>query len=77
MIPSTRIFVGSHSQPFEERYRSYVEVFDRESVEKLVRLPSDPRPDALDEAFAMTNGGDNLQRMMQVDLLTQLPYCVC
>jgi asparagine synthase (glutamine-hydrolysing) len=68
-----RIFVASHDQPFEDRYRSYVEVFDRSSVERLVRIPTDPRPDALDEAFAMTNGGDNLQRMMQVDMLTQLP----
>jgi asparagine synthase (glutamine-hydrolysing) len=68
-----RTFVASNDLPFEERYRSYVQVFGAESLERLLKQTQAGRLDCLDAAFAAAAGGDNLNRLMRVDLMTQMP----
>jgi asparagine synthase (glutamine-hydrolysing) len=68
-----RTYLLSHGSSFEERYRAYVQVFSRASVETLFRDHTSQTLDALDAAFDETVGADPLGRMMRVDLLTQLP----
>lgn len=68
-----RTFVASNDLPFEERYRSYVQVFGAESLERLLKRASTGHVDSLDEAFAVATSGDRLNRLMRVDLATQLP----
>ena len=68
-----RMFVASNDLPFEERYRSYVQVFGPESLERLLKNGKEGRVDSLDEAFALVTSGDALNRLMRVDLLTQMP----
>ena len=68
-----RVFLESHEQPFEERYRAYVQVFGREAVAALAQDLVEAAADSFDAAFAEAGSGDALQRLMQVDLLTQLP----
>src|SRR3546814_9577170 len=68
-----RTFVASNDRPFEERYRSYVQVFGQESLDRLLKEARAGRIDGLQEAFALARGGDGLNRLMRVDLMTQLP----
>jgi asparagine synthase (glutamine-hydrolysing) len=68
-----RTYLLSQDQPFEERYRAYVQIFSRASLEGLLREPVAPTSDALGAAFAETHDGDGLGRISGVDLLTQLP----
>ena len=70
-----RTYVESHENPFDERYRAYVQVFARASVDALLRDGGSSQLDALDVALSVVaNGdGDPLDRMMRADLLTQLP----
>ena len=68
-----RTFVASNDLPFEERYRSYVQVFGAESLERLLKETRAGRIDCLDAAFAAAAGGDNLNRLMRVDLQSQMP----
>ncbi len=68
-----RAYVESHEAGFEERYRAYVQVFDRLGLEALLREPAPEALDGLAAAFREVTGGDPLRRMMSVDLLTQLP----
>lgn len=68
-----RTFVASNDLPFEERYRSYVQVFGTESLERLLKQTQAGHVDCLDAAFAAAIGGDNLNRLMRVDLLSQMP----
>jgi asparagine synthase (glutamine-hydrolysing) len=68
-----RTYVGSHEAGFEDRYRAYVQVFDRLAVEALLREPAIESADALSAAFREVSDADPLRRVMRVDLLTQLP----
>jgi asparagine synthase (glutamine-hydrolysing) len=68
-----RTYVGSHEASFEERYRAYVQVFDRLGVEALLQEPAPESLDALSAAFREMSDADPLSCMMGVDLLTQLP----
>jgi asparagine synthase (glutamine-hydrolysing) len=68
-----RAYLLSSEQPFEERYRAYVQVFARASVESLLREPSPRMTDALAAAFHAVGDGDPVNRIARVDLLTQLP----
>src|SRR3546814_17294127 len=68
-----RTFVASNDLPFEERYRSYVQVFGQESLDRLLKEARAGRIDGLQEAFALARGGDGLNRLMRADLMTQLP----
>jgi asparagine synthase (glutamine-hydrolysing) len=67
------MFVASNELPFEERYRSYVQVFGLESLERLIKRRQEGHVDSLDAAFSLTNSGDALNRLMRVDLMTQMP----
>jgi asparagine synthase (glutamine-hydrolysing) len=73
MARYARTFVASNDLPFEERYRSYVEVFGAESLERLLKRVQTDRIDSLQEAFAVATAGDGLNRLMRIDLATQLP----
>jgi asparagine synthase (glutamine-hydrolysing) len=68
-----RTYILSHEDPFDERYRSYVQVFSRTSADTLLCHPPSQPSDALAAAFASTPDGDPLNRMSHADLLTQLP----
>ena len=65
-------FLQGTALPFEERYRSYVEVFPQEDVAQLVRVQGSA-PDRIGEAFRGAGGADALNRMLAVDAETQLP----
>jgi asparagine synthase (glutamine-hydrolysing) len=58
---------------FEERYRSYVQVFDGDAARSLLRAGGSAGADALGRAFAATAHGDAVYRMFAADLATQLP----
>jgi len=66
-------FLESAGSSFEERYRSYVQVFPAEEVQRLLRRDGTARPDRIAEAFRNAGGGDALNRMLAVDAETQLP----
>ena len=68
-----RMFVASNDLPFEERYRSYVQVFGPDSLERLLKSGRAGHSDCLDEAFSLATSGDPLNRLMRVDLSTQMP----
>ena len=68
-----RMFVASNDLPFEERYRSYVQVFGAASLERLLKNGKAGSVDSLDDAFALATSGDPLNRLMRVDLMTQMP----
>ena len=68
-----RAFVDSSDRPFEERYRTYVQVFGPEALDRLLRAARRGSVDSLGAAFEAATGGDGLNRLMRVDLLTQLP----
>jgi asparagine synthase (glutamine-hydrolysing) len=68
-----RTYVLSQDQPFEQRYRSYVQVFGQAAATELLRDPPAEVFDALETAFRDAARGDGLARLTRVDLLTQLP----
>ena len=68
-----RTFIETSEQPFEQRYRSYVQVFGAESLERLLKAGRRGEIDSLDRAFEIASQGDALNRLMRVDLATQLP----
>ncbi len=68
-----RTFVDSSERSPEDRYRSYVQVFGAESLDRLLVAARRGRVDSLDAAFEAAAGGDGLNRLMRVDLLTQMP----
>ena len=67
-----RGFILSAELPFEERYRSYVQMFAPDGIAALCdggKRGADP----IAEAFAQADSGDFLNRLLHVDSLTQLP----
>jgi asparagine synthase (glutamine-hydrolysing) len=68
-----RAFVATAELPLEQRYRSYVEVFPDSEVTALLDEPAEGATDVIDAAFREAPGDDALNRMMSVDLRTQLP----
>ena len=67
-------FLSTAELSFEDRYQSYVRVFDRDLVSRLLRAPMPScESDAMQGAFAMSSGEDSLNRMLTVDAATQLP----
>jgi asparagine synthase (glutamine-hydrolysing) len=66
-------FLASAEMPADERYRSYLQVLDRQAVAQLLMQPSAASPDPLDAAFAGAHDADALNRMFAVDAETQLP----
>ena len=68
-----RAFLTTSDQPLEKRYRHYVQVFGEEALDRLLIAKRRGRLDSLDDAFEAACAGDALNRMMHVDLLSQLP----
>ena len=66
-------FLEGAGLSFEERYRSYVQVFPDKEAQQLLRRGGVARPDRIAEAFRHAGGGDALNRMLAVDAETQLP----
>ena len=66
-------FLKNADLPFEERYRSYVQVFTPEELQGLLGVNGAERPDRIAEAFGHAGNGDALNRMLAVDAETQLP----
>ena len=66
-------FILSSELPFDQRYRSYVQLFDAQERDSLLLARRAPRRDALDLAFDAAHSGDWQRRLMEVDLQTQLP----
>lgn len=66
-------FLASAELPLDERYRSYVEVFDEGMAAEMLRSPMVGNGHAIGAAFADATGDDDLNRMLHVDAATQLP----
>jgi asparagine synthase (glutamine-hydrolysing) len=66
-------FLASAELPFEERYRSYVEVFPLADARGLLRVNGVDAQDTIRDAFRQTHGTDAFNRMLAVDAETQLP----
>lgn len=66
-------FLASAEMSADERYRSYLQVLDRQTVATLLLDPSNTRDDSLSRAFASAGNEDELNRMFAVDAETQLP----
>src|SRR3546814_14998316 len=52
-----RTFVASNDLPFEERYRSYVQVFGQESLDRLLKEARAGPIDGLQEPFPPARSG--------------------
>jgi asparagine synthase (glutamine-hydrolysing) len=68
-----KTFVRTSDMPAEERYRSYVQVFGEAAVHDLIRSLKNGHRDSLAQAFAAISVDDPVNRMMAIDIATQLP----
>src|SRR5450830_194523 len=68
-----KAFLSSAEMTADDRYRSYLQVLDRETVSALLMQPAAAQPDPLSLAFAAAGNEDPLNRMFAVDAQTQLP----
>lgn len=66
-------FLASADMTADDRYRSYLQVLDREAVASLLMQPDIKGVDPLSSAFASAGNQDELNRMFAVDAETQLP----
>ena len=66
-------FLSSAEMGADDRYRSYLQVLDREAVSALLMQPDAAQTDPLELAFAGAGHEDSLNRMFAVDAQTQLP----
>lgn len=66
-------FLLSAEMTADNRYRSYLQVLDREAVSALLMQPDAAQTDPLELAFAGAGHEDSLNRMFAVDAQTQLP----
>ncbi len=66
-------FLTSAELPADDRYRSYLQVMDRQTVASLLLRPDLAGQDPLTQAFAGADNHDVLNRMFAVDAETQLP----
>lgn len=66
-------FLSSAEMNADDRYRSYLQVLDRETVSALLMQPDAAQNGPLDIAFAGAGTQDALNRMFAVDAETQLP----
>ena len=66
-------FIASAEMSADERYRSYLQVLDRETVAALLLQPAPAGADPLAQAFAGAGHQDEMNRMFAVDAETQLP----
>jgi asparagine synthase (glutamine-hydrolysing) len=68
-----KAFLETAGLSFQDRYESYVRVFSYGALDDLMISPPSTPYDALNTAFRKANGEDALNRMLIVDLQTQLP----
>jgi asparagine synthase (glutamine-hydrolysing) len=70
-----RAFLLSLDLPFEERYRAYMGVFSEEQRRRLLAsgAAGGRSNDAMLSAFTLAKSRDALNRLIEVDLSTQLP----
>ena len=68
-----RSFILSNEQPFDERYRAYVQVFSEQHRNSVLSRSPDEAFDALGEAFNETRDAEGVDRLFGVDFRTQLP----
>jgi asparagine synthase (glutamine-hydrolysing) len=68
-----RGFLATADLPFDQRYRSYLEVFPPAAASALMRVAAPIEGDALGAAFDAAPSEDELLRMLSVDAATQLP----
>ncbi len=68
-----RSFILSNELSFEERYRNYVQVFNKDVISQLLKRSQMHDYDALAQAFHASAKAQGVDRLFQVDLLTQLP----
>ena len=66
-------FLASAEMSTDDRYRSYLQVLDRQTVSALLMQPSPGGADPLGLAFEGAGDQDTLNRMFAVDAETQLP----
>ena len=66
-------FLSSAQMTADDRYRSYLQVLDRETVSALLLQPDASQTDPLGLAFVGAGNEDALNRMFAVDAQTQLP----
>ena len=66
-------FLSSAELTADDRYRSYLQVLDRETVSALLMQPDAAQSDPLGLAFGAAGHEDGLNRMFAVDAQTQLP----
>lgn len=66
-------FLASADMSPDDRYRSYLQVLDRQTVAELMVRPDTTQQDPLTVAFAAADNTDALNRMFAVDAETQLP----
>jgi asparagine synthase (glutamine-hydrolysing) len=72
MARLARAFVLSAELPFEDRYRSYVQMFAPEAIAALCDSHNGGK-DPITQAFAQAGSSDFLNRLLYVDSVTQLP----
>ena len=68
-----RSFLETAERSPDERYRGYVQVFPDATIHELLGTRSSEGYDALAAAFRESSSSDPLQRLLSVDLQTQLP----
>ncbi|MGH6928703.1 MAG: asparagine synthetase B family protein, partial [Dongiaceae bacterium] len=68
-----RGFLASAELSFEDRYKSYVEVFAGREIDRMSRVTGISHPDVIRDAFRHAGSEDGLNRMLAVDAQTQLP----
>jgi asparagine synthase (glutamine-hydrolysing) len=66
-------FLSTAGLPFEEQYRSYVQVFPPDDAADLLCERAPAARDPLVDAFLAASGTDEVNRMLGVDAETQLP----
>jgi len=68
-----RSFMLSNELSFDERYRTYVQVFSRMQRSRLLGEPCETEVDSLGAVLSESGNGDALRRLLYVDISTQLP----
>jgi len=68
-----KAFLLADSLGVEERYRAFMEVFNRTERRSLLKGGDEAFDDCIARAFAGTAAEDPLRRLMDVDLATQMP----
>ncbi len=73
MLRYAREFISHSTLSPQEQYIAYVRLFDAASRRGLLRGAATAAADPLADAFRRHGGGDFVNRLMQVDMATQLP----